>query len=982
MPPALLAFLKKNAKFMYGTGILGAAFVASDIKKVSDADNKFSALLRIFKDFLTVRIGLVALFTGVSTAMKNLVRDSGSLEAALKKLSLMQVISRQFQGFVGSLDAARKRISEMETLSKRGPFRFEELLEANKALEVFTRGAFSSVEATQEVGQAAIATGNNVADVARAVGAFYDNLRSGQPVAQTADQLRQMGVITQETAEHLESMARSGEDATSVFAELRSAMAITGQSAKGYGDELEAVNLQHEQLVEEMKQKFGAPFAQAEIDNAKNMNAALKAYIPIVEQIAKGSARLYGGFNTVTSSVIRLAAESKLGQKAVIAIATALQALTVAAAGYGIFVGVKLIPTLATLGAAGTRLAGVLSVLGRFAGIATVGLRIAAVGSVVGLIATAVAGLAGAMINMRRETARAQKEFRDWEKAHNDATAALAAQVAAVRTLTDKNEALAKGIRELIALEKELAEVSGEAAKAEQERALAAIRRKAGIPEERKPGEPVPTALPTPDPEYEKTRKQYVEITTRIKELEKERENLNRIPAAPTGPGGPGATPPPIPRPSAIPDEIKRTNADIDREIAEQKKKLAELGKPAALPPGVKPGESRGQRFLETIRGFKGNEPLSEQIRRAVESLGPAPGPSESQQAKTIILRQQIELHKEIIAQLAQEDVLHEKLLAAETERRYAIEEQRKGVEERYKQGKAGIEAEARVEDQRSKIDKDIIERQARLEADRKSFAAAENMSQADRKKKKEEFKKAEQDITDLQAKRLAVGAAGTPETSAVFLRTRAEQFRQARHADVLEAQIKAMEAQGAVVPRATRVEAERARAAAGGVQYNKALAEEAEIKARLAERAEERVPELGAEIPGVQRRRMEEERETALIQARASGDLRKAFKLEDLSRFARTFERLKPEFGEKEAAVMARARTDAEIKEQYAQAGNVVGYLQSIGGGGGLPQAGMDLQRRLLDVAIEQKEYLKQIAQPEQTAAESQGLPAFFFNP
>lgn len=444
-------YLKKNARSAYA-GAGGAAFAALDAKNILDADNKLTALLKTIKDFILIRVAFAGVFTAVGTAIRGLVRDSGSLDQALKKLGQMQTFSRQLAPFVGGLVNARKRVAELAELSNRGPFRFEQLIEANRSLQIFTRGAFSSLEATQAIGRVAIGTGNDITDVSRAVGLFYDELHNGRPVNDATDAMRQMGVISEATARHLNKMAEGQQDVNAVLGELKSALDLASQDISGYKDELASVTEEHDKAIRALQEKFAEPFTQDEIQNTRNMTAAMQAVTPTVGKIAQSLAVVYDGFNTAKTGIIRFVAESKSANVVLRGLVYLLEAATIAAVAFGVAAAAQLTPAILRMGAS-------FAAMGGYATAATIAVRGLAVLTVWGLVATAVVGVAGAFYNMSQQSKKARQDFEDWSKSHRQATSAILQHIAAISSLADKNAALAESIDEIIKSEKELADI-------------------------------------------------------------------------------------------------------------------------------------------------------------------------------------------------------------------------------------------------------------------------------------------------------------------------------------------------------------------------------------------------------------------------------------------------------------------------------------------------------------------------------------------
>lgn len=448
MPAGLGDYLKRNAKFAYGGGILGAPFLVGDLKSIFDADNKLKALLKTMKDFALARVAMVGVFTAVGAAVRSLVRDTGALDAAFKRLSQNQFLTRQLQSFVGGLNAARQRVAQLNVISARGPFKFEAIAEANKNLEVFTRGAYSSVQATQEIGRVAIATGNSIEDTSRVVSTFYDQLRNGQPVQSTTEQMRQMGIISQSTADNLDQMAEGGESVARTFQTLQSAMAETARGAKGYRDDISTVTAEHDKARASLGAEFAMPFTENEVKNVQNYTAAMKAITPTVGAIGKSLAIVYNGFSTAVSGLTKWIAGTKVAQGVASGFVTVIEALSVGLVAYGTYAAVTLTPII-------IKLTGALTGMGTAGLIAGNALRAIALASVWGAVVVALAGVVGMIINFRQQTQRAVEEHRKWEKSHREATAAILAEAAAVKTLAERNAVLAKSMDRITELQKE-----------------------------------------------------------------------------------------------------------------------------------------------------------------------------------------------------------------------------------------------------------------------------------------------------------------------------------------------------------------------------------------------------------------------------------------------------------------------------------------------------------------------------------------------
>ena len=77
---------------------------------------------------------------------------------------------------------------------------------------------------------------------------------------------------------------------------------------------MEGVSTAYEQAKANLKEKFGQPFTEAEIQNTKNMTDAMNAIAPIVGRLAQFFATLTGGFSTFNTWLSKTAASSPMLQ--------------------------------------------------------------------------------------------------------------------------------------------------------------------------------------------------------------------------------------------------------------------------------------------------------------------------------------------------------------------------------------------------------------------------------------------------------------------------------------------------------------------------------------------------------------------------------------------------------------------------------------------------------------------------------------------
>lgn len=450
-------FLKNNV-----SGTLNKVFLAGYVADIAGADNKWKAVLKTVKEIvvwnsrLILPATFIAGFIGMGRALRAIVRDTGSLEGALRRLSAIQGLQRTFTPLLGGINAAKQRVAELVALTSRTRlFRFEEVGEAAVKLETLTRGIYSTDVALETIQDSAVASNNGIVQVADAVGRFYDDLRSGEPIDAASEQLRQMGVISGDTAKFLDRLQASGASTQQVFTELTATMAAMKPAKPG--EDLASVQKRQAAAGENLQHQIGAPFTADEIENIKNYTDASNALAPVLGRISAFLATLTNGFSTFKSGVAKTAAESKNFQDVLEGGGKGMGALVAGAAAIGAaFLAMRLVVFAAT---------GTISVFGLALQTTSIGVlgtiaRLGALATGIGLVAAAGIYVAGAMKKYEEEQERIIQQSSDMAAAAREAQAAMEAQAAAITTLAERSEFLAKAKAKILDLDKQLAELA------------------------------------------------------------------------------------------------------------------------------------------------------------------------------------------------------------------------------------------------------------------------------------------------------------------------------------------------------------------------------------------------------------------------------------------------------------------------------------------------------------------------------------------
>jgi hypothetical protein len=457
MSDAFSKFLKDNTG-----GLANKAFLGFSVVQIAQSNNKLKETLKLLRDMAVFKFTWAAALStsllSVGKIIHTILRDTGSLDAALRKLGQIQGFQRQFAPLLGGVTEAKRRVAELLNFTASTPFQFKDVAEASRSLEIMTRGAYSGGKALSDIGDAAAATGNGLSQTADAVGAVSAALRNGDSIGSAVEQLRAMGVVSGIDANFINQLADSGAAAGQVFSELTGIIQKHRGGMASYAKDVESVNAAHSKAAAALQEKIAAPFTAAELKSTENMTAAMIAIAPAVERVSEFFSKLFGGFSTASSAVAKFVAQNDLLRTGFELGAKGLGLLVPAL----VFFGAIAIPS-AVMGIIG--LVAWLETLALSFGVATTAITIFATVTKAALITTgigallvAVGTLAGVIMNFTGAAEKAKNAIKEMAEAHAQALTAMKAQISAIQTLTDKQEAYTKVLEKIRDLHEQIKE--------------------------------------------------------------------------------------------------------------------------------------------------------------------------------------------------------------------------------------------------------------------------------------------------------------------------------------------------------------------------------------------------------------------------------------------------------------------------------------------------------------------------------------------
>lgn len=448
---------------------------------------------------------------GIVGAMKVFIGRTQMVAKGIDKLRSLEMIKTQFDPLLGGAALAQKRLEELYGFASSTPFQLEGIAEANRTLQVLTKGALATLDGMRLVGDAAAVTGQSMQTVSFWVGRLYDGLKSGAPIGEASTRLQEMGLISGDVRRKLNASADAGDAFTDTFAILEKELKKSEGGMEAMSQTLGGL----ESTLADTKSKFAGEFAknffEAEKTSTKAMINMLQLLEPAITRLGEVFSIVAGavskfflmisggqeGFKTLGNN-LKYALDIFLAFGAAVAanqIVTLVASLARGSAGFTSFAlsGVAAqistdLATRSTIGLAGAlRLAGTtfmqasasakVATVGQFlyAGatkVATMALglfasaakaALAALGGPIGLIITGIVTVAMALSKMTSNAEEAAERTKKIKQEFDELSASIDRVIEGIRTFEDSLAAFGKIENEASSLTKKIGDLSEKA---------------------------------------------------------------------------------------------------------------------------------------------------------------------------------------------------------------------------------------------------------------------------------------------------------------------------------------------------------------------------------------------------------------------------------------------------------------------------------------------------------------------------------------
>ncbi|MDX2108758.1 MAG: hypothetical protein SFY80_00810 [Verrucomicrobiota bacterium] len=289
-------------------------------------------------------LGLVSgMVLGIVSGLRAATRQTDLLGRGISSLRSLETLKTQFVPLLKSVEAAKQRIASLYKFAASTPFQLGEIGNANRTLEVLTRGLYSSEEAMKKIGDAAAVSGRSLEETSFWVGRLYDALKNNAPIGEAVLRLGEMGIVSFETRRKIEDLQAAGADfgATWRLVERDLGRAEGGmlQLSKTLGG-LESTLSDARAM---FAGAFGESFFEGEKKGVEASIRVMENFTPVVAQLGKEFATYSEPVKGFWNSVVKgntvlggLATASKVAVSALGALVPTLVAMQTQAAAAGL----------------------------------------------------------------------------------------------------------------------------------------------------------------------------------------------------------------------------------------------------------------------------------------------------------------------------------------------------------------------------------------------------------------------------------------------------------------------------------------------------------------------------------------------------------------------------------------------------------------------------------------------------------------------
>jgi hypothetical protein len=305
--------LKTNLRNL-GEGARNLASAAVGAERVDRSlarASKFGATLRSTFGQLLSPLGIAAgLALGFAGTIYKAVMNSRLMQAALERAAQVQLYTPQFAKILGSLDKAKQRLQEIARISAAGPFKFDDLVEAERRLINLTNGRIANPAGRQMTQDLAAVTQIAPSEAADLLGGLNADIALERSIEGTVRQLRALGGISEDAKNQIIALEQAGVRGAALWNAVTAALARNRGGAEALRNTLSGLSAELDNAKGQQLGEIGAMFEEAKMQGlrlaiqlVKEWGPVLKELLLPVAQVANFIAKLLTQINALVRAI-------------------------------------------------------------------------------------------------------------------------------------------------------------------------------------------------------------------------------------------------------------------------------------------------------------------------------------------------------------------------------------------------------------------------------------------------------------------------------------------------------------------------------------------------------------------------------------------------------------------------------------------------------------------------------------------------------
>lgn len=295
----------------FGAGLSSLGKQVSQVKTLVQQSGFWARNGKMITSSLNEMVGPLGIAIALSfkfvTALGTALKTSQLIQKSLEAYSKMEYYTPSFTRLLGGLSAAKQRLGDLAKMAANGPFKFDSLVQANRRLEILTRGMAAGAKEMQVVQDAAAAGGVAPEQAAEGIGGAMKAIAERQGIDETIKSLADMGIISVSSADKIRNLADAGASETKMLEALNIALDRNKGASKQLGDTLVGLSQQIAGAANANMQNIGGLFAEGSAAGMRAGLTILKEYGPVLVDLMKPVAAIYNAWNKFVEGLAQIA---------------------------------------------------------------------------------------------------------------------------------------------------------------------------------------------------------------------------------------------------------------------------------------------------------------------------------------------------------------------------------------------------------------------------------------------------------------------------------------------------------------------------------------------------------------------------------------------------------------------------------------------------------------------------------------------------